>query len=58
MISRVTESLRYRQAHPTLSAYSARVGIQYLAVGIRDRDEIAWFWIGPHAEYDHLLKQL
>lgn len=51
-------SLRYRQVHPTLPIYSARVGIHYRAVGIRDGEEIVWFWIGPHAEYDHLIAQL
>ncbi len=51
-------SLRYRQVHATLPIYSARVGIHYRAVGIRDGDEIVWFWIGPHAEYDHLIAHL
>ncbi len=51
-------SLRYRQVHPTLPIYSARVGIHYRAVGRRDGDEIIWFWIGPHAEYDYIIGQL
>ncbi len=51
-------SLRYRQVHATLPVYSARVGIHYRAVGIRDGDEIVWFWIGPDAEYDHLIAHL
>jgi len=24
----------------------------------RDGDTVIWFWIGPHAEYDELLKRL
>lgn len=51
-------SLRYRTVHPILPIYSARVGIHYRAVGVRDGDEVVWFWIGPHAEYDHVLTQL
>ena len=48
-------SLRFRQVHAAEPIYSARVGRQYRAVGIRDGEEIAWFWIGSHAEYDQLL---
>jgi len=36
-------SLRFRRVHATLPVYSARVNIDYRAVGIRDDDEIVWF---------------
>ncbi len=32
-----------------------RVGIHYRALGVRTDDEIVWFWIGSHADYDGLL---
>ncbi len=51
-------SLRFRQVHPTRPIFSARVGLHYRAVGIRQGDDISWFWIGSHAEYDRLLSQL
>lgn len=36
---------------------SARVGLYYRALA-RDVDQdLAWFWIGTHAEYDKLLSQ-
>jgi hypothetical protein len=35
--------------------YSARVGIGYRALGQVSGDEIVWFWIGPHSEYDKML---
>jgi len=38
--------------------YSARVGIGFRAVGTLDGDTVVWFWIGSHADYDRLLKQL
>ena len=38
--------------------YSARVGIAYRAVGVLAGDEITWFWIGSHADYDKLLDSL
>jgi hypothetical protein len=51
-------SLRFRQVHPVRPIYSARVGANYRAVGIREGDVIFWFWIGSHGDYDHLLRQL
>lgn len=51
-------SLRFRQVHPTRPIFSARVGLQYRVVGIREGNDIFWFWIGSHAEYDRLLGQL
>lgn len=50
-------SLRFRQVHLNPPIYSARVGIHYRAVAVRDGEAMVWFWIGPHAEYDYLLTQ-
>jgi hypothetical protein len=50
--------LHFKQIHPEPPTYSARVGISYRAVGARDGDTIVWYWIGSHADYDLLLKQL
>jgi hypothetical protein len=49
-------SLRFRRVHPTRPIFSARVGLDYRAVGIRRENDI--FWIGSHTDYDHLLRQL
>lgn len=51
-------SLRFRQVHPIRPIFSARVGLHYRAVGVREGNDIFWFWIGSHAEYDRLLNQL
>jgi hypothetical protein len=51
-------SLRFRQVHPTLPVYSARINRDYRAVGIRTGESIIWFWIGSHAEYEELLEHL
>jgi hypothetical protein len=51
-------SLRFRQVHPIRPIFSARVGLHYRAVGVREGNDIFWFWIGSHAEYDGLLNQL
>jgi len=31
---------------------SVRVGIHYRALGIPVPEEVQWFWIGHHTEYD------
>jgi hypothetical protein len=36
--------------------YSVRVAIGWRALGFMDGDTMLWFWIGPHAEYDQMLK--
>ncbi len=51
-------SLRFKRVHTTLPVYSVRINLDYRAVGVRDGDEIVWFWIGAHAEYDQLLARL
>ncbi len=51
-------SLRFRQVHPTLPIYSARINRHYRAVGQLERDTAIWFWVGSHVEYDLLLDQL
>jgi hypothetical protein len=50
--------LRFRKVHPSRPVYSARVGANYRAVGIRENNDIFWFWIGSNADYDRLLRQL
>jgi len=49
-------SLHFKSIHPTRPIYSVRVGLYYRAVGVREEDEIIWFWIGSHAEYNKLLR--
>ncbi|BBO35952.1 type II toxin-antitoxin system RelE family toxin [Lacipirellula parvula] len=52
-------SLQFKRLHATLPLWSVRVSDSYRAVGIRQNDdEIVWFFIGTHAEYDRLLASL
>lgn len=48
--------LMFKQVSAKGPTYSARVGIHYRALAMRQRDH--WFWIGTHAEYDKLLDQI
>jgi hypothetical protein len=51
-------SLQFKKVHDREPIYSVRVTIGYRAVGLLENDEITWFWIGGHAEYDRLLDRL
>ena len=48
--------------HPSLhfkkvgKYWSARVGISMRAVAVADGDDFIWFWVGPHSEYDKLIR--
>jgi len=48
-------SLRFRQVHATRPIFSPRITLAYRAFGVRDGDEIIWFWIGNHDEYERLI---
>jgi mRNA-degrading endonuclease RelE of RelBE toxin-antitoxin system len=39
--------------HPGI--YSVRVGLRYRALAYRTDDDLYWFWIGTHADYDHVI---
>jgi hypothetical protein len=44
--------------HRIRPVYSARINDDYRVVGVMDGNDIVWFWIGKHEEYERLLKQL
>jgi hypothetical protein len=50
-------SLRFKSIHATRPIFSVRIGLNYRAVGIRDEDDMIWYWVGSHAEYDKLIQQ-
>lgn len=37
--------------------WSVRVGLRYRALGLDKDENVVWFWIGSHSEYDKLLRQ-
>ena len=51
-------SLQFKQVHPRRPIFSVRVGLGYRALGIREDEDIVWFWVGTHGEYDRLLSQM
>ncbi|MCY3669384.1 MAG: hypothetical protein OXH81_27335 [Gemmatimonadetes bacterium] len=51
-------SLGFKRVSQRRPVYSVRVSIDYRALGVLDEGDIVWFWIGPHHEYDRLLKRM
>ena len=51
-------SLRFKRIHSSRPVFSARITIDYRSIGILGDGEIIWYWIGSHADYDQLLKQM
>jgi hypothetical protein len=63
LADRSYELLRQDSDHPSLHFkkvgrfWSVRVGLHYRALAVEDGQDIVWFWIGSHAEYDRLISQ-
>jgi hypothetical protein len=61
LAGRCYDLLRADPHHPSLHfkkvgrLWSARVGLHYRALAAEDETNVVWFWIGSHAEYDHLV---
>ncbi|MDT3739140.1 MAG: hypothetical protein RO257_06510 [Candidatus Kapabacteria bacterium] len=55
------ELLKSNPSHPSLHLkevneyWSIRIGIKYRALGIQKDENIIWFWIGKHNDYDKLI---
>lgn len=50
--------LWFKKVHPVEPVFSVRISQDYRAVGRRDGDEIIWFFIGDHDDYERLLKDI
>jgi hypothetical protein len=49
--------LYFKRIHSERPVFSIRITRDYLTVGILENNEMIWFWIGSHSEYDKLIKQ-
>ena len=62
MADQAHQLLEQNPRHPSLQFkkmgrfWSARVGLHYRTLAIEHRSDLVWFWIGPHAEYDRLIR--
>jgi ribosomal protein S18 acetylase RimI-like enzyme len=50
--------LQFKRVAEREPIYSARIGLHWRALAMVEEDTAIWWWIGSHAEYDALLKQL
>ena len=63
LADRCFEALRGDPDYPSLHfkkvgrLWSVRVGLHYRALAVEDEQDMVWFWIGSHAEYDQLIGQ-
>ena len=54
--------LKSNPHHPSLNLervnryWSARIGLAHRALAVRDGDDLIWFWIGEHGEYERLIR--
>jgi hypothetical protein len=55
------ELLKVDVRHPSLQLkkvgryWSVRIGLHYRALAVQDGEDLVWFWIGHHSEYDRLI---
>lgn len=53
--------LKSNPQHPSLhfkkvkELWSIRIGLKYRALGVQKDENVIWFWIGNHNEYDKLI---
>lgn len=48
--------LQFKEVDQKRHLWSARVTRGYRVLGIRKDDEMRWVWIGPHREYEKIIK--
>jgi hypothetical protein len=62
LADRCYQSLLENPRHPSLhfkrvgQFWPVRVGLHYRALAIEEAGGVVWVWIGPHAQYDGLLR--
>lgn len=53
--------LKENPQHPSLQFkkvgrfWSVRVGLRYRALAVEVENDLVWFWIGSHADYDAMI---
>ncbi len=54
--------LKENPRHPSLHFkkvsrfWSARVGLKHPALAVETGEDLVWFWIGTHSDYDRLVR--
>ncbi len=50
--------LQFKRVGNRRPVYSVRITDAYRALGLLEGDTVYWFWIGPHDEYERLIKAI
>jgi hypothetical protein len=50
--------LRFKKVQVRGNVHSARTTKDYRALGTVEGDEVVWFWVGSHEDYERLTKKL
>lgn len=50
--------LHFKRIQSSKPAYSIRITKNYRALGLVQEQEIIWFWIGSHSEYNLMIKKI
>lgn len=48
--------LRFKKVHAARPIYSVRINVDCRALGVKEGDEMIWFWIGSHTDYEKMLR--
>jgi hypothetical protein len=54
--------LKENPQHPSLQFkkvgrfWSVRVGLRYRALAVEADNDLVWFWVGSHADYDTMIR--
>jgi hypothetical protein len=35
--------------------FSVRIGLHYRALAVQEGEDLIWFWIGSHSDFDDLI---
>jgi mRNA-degrading endonuclease RelE of RelBE toxin-antitoxin system len=47
--------LRFKRLRANSNLVSVRIGLNYRALGTLSGEDVVWFWVGSHSEYDRLI---
>jgi len=48
-------SLKFNCVNVSGGIWSICINLDYRALGVKKNDEIVWFWIGNHREYEKMI---
>ena len=51
-------SLQFKRVHSVKPIFSVRIGLDWRALGIKNNEDIIWFWIGSHEEYNQMINSI